>query len=108
MATQNSFFFGNVTVTSEATAVSILALLLAASFQPTGTCVSLNIVFDTNTYWGTASTVTEVAGALVTAGTPVVDSADGSHGNTIPLSQMFVFKDGVGDASGVLYARFIA
>jgi len=108
MATQNSFFFGNASVVSEATAVSVLSLIQGEGFNPTGTCVSLNITFDTDVYYGNASTVTDSDGALVTAGTPVADSASGVGGNTIPLASIFVFKNGVGDADCVIFARFVA
>ena len=107
MATQNSFFFGNATVVSAATAVSVLSLIRGEGFEPTGACVSLNVMFDANTYWGSSSSVTNTDGALVTANTAVVDAADGRGANTIPISQMFIFKEGVGDADCVIYARFI-
>lgn len=108
MAAQNNFAFVNGTVVSEATAVSILSLLQDAGFEPTGACVSLNVVFDADTYWGSAATVDDSDGALVVANTPVSDAADGRAGNAIPIASMFVFKNGVGNADCVIYARFIA
>ena len=106
MPTQADFFFGNVTVTAGATAVSIYDLLVANSYTPKGGCVALNVTFSSNTYWGNASTVTNTDGGLVTANTPVTDSATGGGSNMIPIAHMFVFKQAAGDASGVIYARF--
>lgn len=107
MPQQYPFFFGNASLTNDATALSILALIQAASFQPTGPCVSLNVTFNTNTYWGYASTVTNTDGALVPANTPVSDSGVGALSDTVPISQMYVYNHSGGTASGVIYARFI-
>lgn len=104
MASQYPFFFGNATVVNSATAVSVLSLL---GFTPTGACVSLNISLSTNSYWGYASTVTNTDGGLVTANTPIVDAADGRGSNVIPISQMFVYNNSGGNATAVIYARFI-
>lgn len=101
------FFFGNATITTGATAVSVLALLQAAGFQPTGSCVSLNVTCDTATYWGNASTVTNTDGALVPATTPVVDSAVGFASDTVPIARMFVYNNSGGASMATIYARFI-
>lgn len=106
MAQQKTFKFGNVTVTSVATAVSVLSLVQSLNYIPTGGCVALNLVFNTDTYWGDASTVTNSDGALVPANTQVVDGGTGLTGNVVPLNEMFVYKAAAGDASGVLYVRF--
>jgi hypothetical protein len=106
MAEQKDFFFGNGTVVNAATAVSVLSLIVAASYTPTGGCVSLNVAFDVDTYWGNASTVTNSDGALVPANTPVVDSGTGLTGNVVPINKMFVYRTGGGNASAVIYARF--
>lgn len=106
MPTQNDFAFVNATVTSVATAVSIHALLVSAGFTPRGGCVALNVTANTDTYWGSASTVTNSDGALVAANTPVSDSATGGGSNMIPIAHMFVYKAAAGDSSLVIYARF--
>lgn len=106
MPTQSNFAFVNGTVVSVATAVSIRSLLVAGGYTPTGGCVALNAVASTNTYWGNASTVTDSAGALVSANTPVSDSATGINGDYIPISEMYVYKAAAGDASLVIYVRF--
>ena len=102
------FGFANVTVSAAATAVSVASLIAGASVgavTPTGACVSLNIVFTSDTYWGNTSTVTNADGVLVAANTPMVDGATGRAGDTVPISQMYVYS--VGGASGSVYSRFI-
>lgn len=106
MATQNNFAFVNGTVTTSATAVSVLSLFVAAGYTPAGGCVALNVTCDTNSYWGNASTVTNSDGALVASGTPVTDSASGLTGNVIPINQMFLYQNSGGVCSVVLYGRF--
>ena len=107
MAEQYPFAFVNATVTAGATAVTILSLLQGEGFNPTGACVGLSVTFDANTYWGSASTVTNTDGALVAANTPVTDAGTGVSGNSIPIANMFVYKQAAGDANCVIYARFI-
>jgi hypothetical protein len=106
MATQPCFVFANGTVTNDATAVSVLSLIVAAGYTPTGGCVALNITLNTATYWGNASTVTNSNGALVAANTPVTDGGTGLTGNVIPINEMYLFNHSGGDASAVIYARF--
>lgn len=105
--TQDDFFFGNVTVVASATAVSIFTLLGSASYTPKGGCVSLNVTFDADTYWGSSSSVTDADGALLPANTPLSDSATGGGSNMIPVAHMFCYKAAAGgDTDGVIYARF--
>ena len=108
MPAQYPFFFGNGSVTSSATAVSVQSLIATAmGFVPKGACVSLNVTCSTATYWGFASTVTNTDGALVAANTPVTDSATGQLSDAIPISQMFIYNNSGGASSVVIYARFI-
>lgn len=106
MAEQVPFVFFNATITNDATAVSIDALI-RASYAITGSCVSLNVTCDTATYWGNASTVTNTNGALVPANTPVSDSAVGFASDTVPIARMFLFNHSGGTSTATIYARFI-
>ena len=106
MPTQSCFVFTNGTVTNDATAVSILSLIVASGYTPTGGCVALNITFNTATYWGNASTVTNTTGALVAANTPVSDGGTGLTGNVIPINEMYVYNHSGGDSTAAIYARF--
>lgn len=108
MPQQYPFFFGNGSITSGATAVSVESLITTAmGFVPKGACVSLNVTCSTNTYWGYSSSVTNTDGALVPANTPVVDNASGQPSDTIPISQQFIYNNSGGSSSVVIYARFI-
>ncbi len=107
MPQQYPFFFGNGTITNDATAVSVLSLIQAAGFQPTGACVSLNVTCNTATYWGYSSAVTNSDGALVAANTPVTDSASGQPSDAVPISQMFIYNHSGGTSTATIYARFI-
>ena len=106
MPTQSTFFFGNGEITSSATAVSVLSLIIADGYTPKGGCVSLNVTCSTNTYWGNASTVTNTDGALVTANTPFTDSGTGLTGNVIPINEMFIYNNSGGASAVVIFARF--
>ena len=106
--TSAPFFFGNATVISAATAVSIASLISGAGFTITGQCVGLTVTFDKDTYWGNSASVTDInGGALVSAGQSVSDSASGWQSNVIPISQMFVYRAAALNTSAVIYARFI-
>lgn len=107
MATQNDIAFIPVTITAGATALSIYALLVAGGLTPQGGCVALRITFGADTYWGSASTVTDADGALVASGTVITDSATGAAGNVIPIAHLYIYKKAAGDASGTIYARFM-
>ena len=108
MASQYPFAFGNATVTSSATAVSVLSLITTIlGAAPTGACVSLNVSLSQNSYWGNSSAVTNTDGALVTANTPVSDSGTGVSGNAVPIAQMFIYQNSGSPATATVYARFI-
>src|SRR5687768_4793192 len=104
MPTSRPFFFGDGTVTSGATAVSVLSLIQADGFEPTGSCVSLNVSCSTATYWGWESTVTNTDVALVGANTPVTDSAVGAMSDTVPISQLFIYNNSGGPSTVTIYA----
>ncbi len=101
---QQPFVFTNGTVTSGATAVSVLSML---GITPTGACVGLNVTCSTASYWGNASTVTNTDGGLVAANVPVSDTATGVAGNTIPIEKMFIYNNSGSPCTAVIYARFI-
>lgn len=107
MAEQIPFVFFNATITNDATAVSIDALIRAAGYAVTGACVSLNVAIDAATYWGNASTVTNSNGALVPANTPVTDGASGQPSDAVPVARMFIYNHSGGTANATIYARFI-
>lgn len=108
MPQQYPFFFGNGSITNDATAVSVESLITTAlGFVPKGACVSLNVTCNTNTYWGYSSSVTNTDGALVAANTPVTDAASGQPSDAVPISQQFIYNHSGGTCSVVIYARFI-
>jgi hypothetical protein len=107
MAEQYPFVFFNASITNDATAVSIDALIRAAGYSVTGSCVSLNVTCNTDVYWGNASTVTNTNGALVASGIPVSDGAVGAASDCIPIARMFIFNHSGGTSTATIYARFI-
>jgi len=107
MAQQYPFFAGNDSITNDATAVSVLSLIQAAGFQPTGSCTYLSVTCSTATYWGWASTVTNTDGALVAITTPVVQTAVGALSDTIPISQMYIYNHSGSTCVATIFARFI-
>jgi hypothetical protein len=104
---QIPFVAGNATVANDATAVSVLSLIQAIEPLVTGSCTGLNITFDTATYWGNDSAVTNTNGLLVAANTPALGSAVGWGSDTIPIARMFVFNHSGSTATGAIWATFI-
>lgn len=107
MADPVPFVACNQTVTNDATAVSVLDLIHSAGFTPTGSCTGLNITFDTVTYWGNASTVTNTNGLLLAANTPALGGAVGFASDNIPIARMFVYNHSGGTSTAAIWATFI-
>jgi hypothetical protein len=105
--TQTPFAFFNATVTSGATAVSILSLIQGAGITVSGSCVSLNVASNTDMYWGNSSAVNQTTGALVFSGIAITDSASGKASDTVPISQMYIFNNSGGTSTVTIYVRFI-
>lgn len=108
------FWFDTVTITDAATAVSLLSAVSSSSltnpFMPGGgQIVSLNFTGNKNLRVGfSATSVDEDEGGLLPANTPFIDSATGAAGNTIPISQIYLYApSGGGDVTVTVYLRAI-
>jgi hypothetical protein len=108
------FWFDTITITAGATAVSLLSAITDSSlinpFVPGGgQVVSLNFAADKDMRIGfSAASVDADEGGVLAADTSFTDSATGVSGNTIPLSQIYLFAPlAGGDVTVTVYVRAI-
>lgn len=109
------FFFGVVDLTAAATARSVYDLVTDSALDAplpenlTGQCVSLNITADVDIkIGGSAAELDDTHGGTLTATYPFTDSASGVAGNSIPISQIFLYSPTAsGTATVTIYLRFI-
>lgn len=115
MATQQLVFFNTVTGTATAAALSLYdrvtdtTLSYALPKNLPGQCVSLNFSSNVDIKVGfSAAQLDETHGATLSANTPFTDSANGFDGNTIPISQIFIYvPTASGTATITAYLRFV-
>ena len=108
------FWYDTVTIVGGDPAISLFDRItdsaLTNPFVPGGgQVVSLNFAGDKDMRIGfSAASVDEDEGGTLTTGVSFTDSATGVSGNTIPLSQIFLFAPVAGgDVTVTVYVRAI-
>lgn len=112
---EHRFFYNVVTVVAGAAPRSLFDLVTDTTLDyalpknPSGPCLSLNFISDTAIkVGGTAAELDDTHGGPLAADTPFQDSATGAAGNSIPLSQIYLYAPtGGGNATVTVYLRFL-